>query len=78
VSYKLNAYAHVTISIISAAGKPVLTLEDRNKAAGSYQVQWNGMTSENIQVPAGMYFYRISATNQNGSNVVNHKMLKIR
>jgi len=78
VPYKLNAYAHVTISIISAAGKPVLILEDRNKVAGSYQIQWNGTTGENTQVPAGIYFYRISATNLNGSDVVNYKMLKIR
>jgi hypothetical protein len=78
ISYKLSAYAHITITIINASGRPVLTLEDRNKVAGSYQVQWNGMSSEMNQVAAGMYFYRISAINQNGSSIVNFKMLKLR
>ncbi|MCX6333125.1 MAG: chitobiase/beta-hexosaminidase C-terminal domain-containing protein [Bacteroidia bacterium] len=78
LQYKLKAYAHLTITIIDATGKPITTLEDRDKFAGSYQVVWNGTSSENRIAAAGIYFYRIYASNSNGSSMLTCKMLKIR
>jgi hypothetical protein len=78
LQYKLKAYAHLTITIIDATGKPIMTLEDRDKFAGSYMVVWNGTSSENRIAEAGIYFYRISASNSNGSSMLTCKMLKLR
>jgi hypothetical protein len=78
LSYNLQAYAHVTITIINASGQQILILEESNKPAGSYQVEWDGRNSENSLVDAGIYFYRITARNSNGSSMLTNKMLKIR
>ena len=76
--YKLTTYAQVNISIINATGQKIILLEDRNRSAGIYEVQWDGLNQENVAVESGLYFYRITAKNNNGSVILNSKMLKIR
>jgi hypothetical protein len=78
VPYKLNADAHVTITVLSSTGKLLLTLEDKDKPAGSYQVEWNGLCNGNYPADAGIYFYRITAGNRNGTSRLTYKMLKIK
>ncbi len=78
IRYELKSYAHVTITIINASGQQILVLEDRNKPAGTYTVEWNGTNSGKWSVAAGLYFYRIRAENTIASSIINYKMLKIR
>jgi flagellar hook assembly protein FlgD len=64
--------------IYDITGKPVVTLEDKNKPAGFYNVEWKGFNRNNNIVDNGIYFLRIVAKNQNGTNSLTRKMLLIR
>jgi flagellar hook assembly protein FlgD len=39
----------------------VRTLVDGARAAGSYQVLWDGRNARGAQVSSGVYFYRLQA-----------------
>ena len=39
------------------------TLVDDKMVSGTYKTTWNGKNSQGIDVPSGVYFYRLS-TNQ--------------
>ncbi|MFC1799520.1 T9SS type A sorting domain-containing protein [Candidatus Eisenbacteria bacterium] len=56
--------AEITLVIYDVHGRAVAGLLDEYKAAGSYDVIWNG-TSNGVRVPAGVYF--ATASNSDGS-----------
>jgi flagellar hook assembly protein FlgD len=43
------------------SGRLVRTLVDEHRAAGRYQVQWNGLDDGGRAVSSGVYFYRMQA-----------------
>ncbi|HTX87727.1 MAG TPA: agmatine deiminase family protein [Bacteroidales bacterium] len=69
VSYVLTESGPVRITVLNNMGQELLTLVNEEKAAGSYQVVFNGG-----DLPPGIYFYRITS----GKTVLTKKMLKIR
>lgn len=50
----------VTLRIYDVAGREVLTLVDRETAAGLRTVTWDGTDASGRAVPTGLYFYRLS------------------
>ena len=36
-------------------------LLDEERLAGSYEIQWDGLSDEGAAIPSGVYFYRVSA-----------------
>ena len=56
IKYQIPELSFVTIKVYDALGKEVATLVNEEKAAGSYEVEWNAAT-----LPSGIYFYRIQA-----------------
>ncbi|MCK4548671.1 MAG: right-handed parallel beta-helix repeat-containing protein [Candidatus Krumholzibacteria bacterium] len=61
ISYSLENPEHVSVRIYDTAGRLVRTLEDRDRAAGSYQVVWNGRDNASRPVASGIYFMRMNA-----------------
>jgi len=77
IRYNLLAYAHVTVTIYSSSGHKIVTLEDRNKNAGSFTVGWDGKNNAGTSCEAGLYFFSVKAENSLESREVNYKMLKM-
>jgi hypothetical protein len=61
ISYSLEKPEHVSVRIYDTAGRLVRTLENRDRAAGSYQVVWNGRDNASRPVASGLYFMRMNA-----------------
>jgi len=53
----------VELKIFDINGKLVRTLISENKAAGSYEVQWDGKDQHGYEVGSGAYFCRLGAEN---------------
>ncbi len=60
ISYELAQPGHVEIIIYDVMGKEINTLVSEQRTAGLYQAQWDGKSSQGIEVAAGMYFYQLS------------------
>jgi hypothetical protein len=59
ISYSLPKNAHVTIEIYNTLGQKVRRLVDENKAAGNYDVLWDGRNDAGNVVATGVYFYQL-------------------
>ncbi|MCE5272952.1 T9SS type A sorting domain-containing protein [bacterium] len=51
----------VNLSVFNMRGQLVNCLVDRDQAAGTYSVNWDGRGSDGRSVASGVYFYRIQA-----------------
>ena len=66
ISYDVPKSAHVNIVIYDILGRVVTTLVNEVKAANRYNVVWNASN-----VSTGVYFYRMTAKNVDGSGDFN-------
>lgn len=66
INFHLSANTHVDLSIYDVKGKKIATLISGNKAAGSYNVNWDASPYS-----SGLYVYRLQA----GDYVQSRKML---
>ena len=57
IRYELSSQSHVTIGVYNTLGQDVTTLVDGVVDAGYRDVRWDAS-----EVPAGVYYYRITAT----------------
>jgi len=62
IVYHVAEAGHVSIGIYNIVGQKVRTLVSTEQQANSYTVQWDGKNDSGLQVPTGMYFYRLRAT----------------
>ncbi len=58
ISYSIPQSSNVTLKVNNVLGSEVATLVDEEKAAGSYEIEFNAST-----LPSGIYFYRFQAGN---------------
>jgi photosystem II stability/assembly factor-like uncharacterized protein len=61
INFSLAQKASVKLVVYDILGKEVRTLVNSNEAAGTYQVQWNGLNNNGQSVSTGIYIYRITA-----------------
>jgi len=61
IVYQLPVRSRVSIEIYNIAGELVETLIDKEKAAGSYTLYWDGKDMRGVNVPPGIYFCRLEA-----------------
>jgi len=61
ISYQLPQESEVSLVIYDAAGRAVRTLVDESRKAGYHTAYWNGRNEADVEVPAGVYFYRFQA-----------------
>ncbi len=74
IRYVLPVRADVRVTIYDVAGRPVATLVDRNQAAGSYAVEWNGTGARGERVASGVYLLRMEA----GKQALSRKMVLLK
>jgi hypothetical protein len=57
IVFSLSQQGHVSLTVYDELGRLVTNVLDRNFAAGSYRVSWNGSA-----MPSGVYFYRLKTS----------------
>jgi photosystem II stability/assembly factor-like uncharacterized protein len=57
ITFELHKNSNISLIIYDLLGREVTTLiDDENRAAGSYKLNWNGKNSFGIQQASGIYF----------------------
>jgi len=63
IPYQLFKNLNLTIKIYNMLGQEVITLANEEHKIGFYRVIWNGKNSTGVDMPGGIYFYKISTNN---------------
>ena len=66
IRYAVSNNAKVSILLHDMTGKEISTLVSENKSAGSYDLRWNGTSSDGHKLSSGTYFYTMVVENENG------------
>jgi hypothetical protein len=74
IRFELPQRTETSLKVYDVNGRLVRTLFDEVKDAGAFTVQWNGMDGLGRTLPAGVYFYRLSA----GEQVATRKLILTR
>ena len=74
ISYQLPVTGSVELAIYNILGQKIRTLFNQRRTTGYYQVRWDGRNEAGVQVPSGVYLYRLVAHNF----VQTQKMLLLR
>lgn len=67
IAYHLFTSAHMTLKIFDVLGRHVATLVERQQTAGEYKAEFN---TEEISIPSGVYFYRLTAQSLDGRQLM--------
>jgi hypothetical protein len=71
ISFALPTSGATSLKIFNLKGQLVRSLVNRDMAAGTQRVVWNGMDDNNRPVSSGLYFYQVS----NAGKSITRKML---
>ncbi|MGB2869618.1 MAG: choice-of-anchor D domain-containing protein [Bacteroidota bacterium] len=63
IRYQLPVVSWVTLTVYDLLGRAIAVLVDERKGAGEFEVTWDGS-----RVASGLYFYRIEAVSESGSD----------
>jgi hypothetical protein len=74
IEFHLPRRSNVSLEVFNILGESVVTLVSGRREAGDYSVAWDGRSDRGVQVPSGVYFYRLSA----GQFRATKKMLYLR
>ncbi|GEM_PF-3101651 len=77
IRFNVGKRAKVSVVLFDVTGKEVTTLVNDSKEAGSYNVRWNGTSSNGASVSTGTYFCRLLATADDGSTTVETKRMAL-
>ena len=61
INYQLPNLSSASLTVYDVRGHKIINLQDGVKAAGKYEVQWNGNDHAGNQVSTGVYFARFQA-----------------
>jgi flagellar hook assembly protein FlgD len=64
IEFSLSQACSVKVDIINLKGQKIKTLLGSNLSAGKHLVNWNGRNDNNLLVASGVYFYLITAGNE--------------
>jgi len=64
IRYGLDTDSYITLQIYDISGKVILTLINMNQVRGWHSINWNGTNQQGTQVPAGLYFSKITSGNE--------------
>ncbi|RKY91386.1 hypothetical protein DRQ15_05095 [candidate division KSB1 bacterium] len=59
INYQLSNTARVKLTIYNLLGQQVRTLVDEVEKPGYYTAYWNGRDDQGLELPSGVYFYRL-------------------
>jgi hypothetical protein len=61
IAFSIKARMHVEVAIYDVGGRLVRTLANETRAAGAYEITWDGRDDNGQAVASGVYFYRLVA-----------------
>jgi flagellar hook assembly protein FlgD len=64
IEYSIPMRSDVVISVFNVLGQHVRSLFEGKRAAGTYQVVWDGKGDDGLPVATGVYLYRLQVDNQ--------------
>jgi len=59
IEFQIPKRSSVELEIFNAIGQRVATLVNMDLAPGRHQISWNSKTDAGIELPSGVYFYRL-------------------
>lgn len=64
ISFNISEPSHVSLKIYNMLGHEVKVLMDGYRQEGNHSVLWEGTNADGLPVGSGMYFYRMTASDQ--------------
>ena len=61
INFIVPKMSRVMLAIYDILGRKIRTLLSETKAAGSYNVTWNGKNNQGQPLASGLYFYKLQA-----------------
>ena len=74
IVYQIPEASNVKIKVYDLLGREIKILVNEFNNAGKYSVYWDGKDSHGMNVPSGVYFYRL----ESNSNILTKKMILLR
>ena len=74
IDFALPVQGDVYAAVYDVSGRLVRTLLEERREAGRYQLLWDGQNQTGLDVPSGVYVYRISFENR----ILSRKMILMR
>ncbi len=74
IQFAVPRESQVTLTIYNILGQKVRTLVDDNRAAGRFEIVWDGKDDHGATVGTGLYLYRLQA----GDHAIVRKMLLLK
>jgi len=74
IAFDLPTQAHAVLDVYNVAGRKVASVIDGELPTGRHTVTWDGVDSAGQKVSAGIYFYRLTA----GENESTRKMILLK
>jgi C1A family cysteine protease len=59
IAYQIPEEGRVDLFIYNSLGQKIRVLVQQNQPAGKYRVHWNGLNTQGLEVPSGIYFYQM-------------------
>jgi len=69
ISFAVPVASRMSLKVYNLLGQEVASLVNGERAAGTYNVVWDGKDNASHSVASGIYFYRIEATPSDGGHV---------
>jgi flagellar hook assembly protein FlgD len=61
IRYRLGTGGPVSLRIFDVSGRLVRSLFEGQQGAAEHRLPWDGRDDAGLQVPSGVYFYRLNA-----------------
>jgi len=61
IAFELAADGEAKLEVFDASGRLVRVLLDATTARGRHEVVWDGLDERGMEVPSGVYLYRLTA-----------------
>jgi len=75
ITYNIKRPAYLKLEIFDMIGNKIKTLCNSYQLPGHYSVEWNGKDEKGIDLPGGIYFYRLYSDN---NTLLSKRMLLMR
>jgi hypothetical protein len=75
INFDIPETGVVKLKVFTITGQEIITLIDEKKPAGSYSVIWNGKDKNNLKLSSGVYFYKLTFSNNNNQTTSMKKMI---